>query len=128
MKTRYTVMLAIVAGFGLGALAIEGLHAQAKPPVYYIAEIDVHDLPAYLKEFARPAQRSVVQYGGRFLAGGMHAVSIEGAPPKRIAVQVWDSMEKLQAWRHSPEYVEARKVGDKYATFRGFAIEALPTR
>ena len=41
MKTRYTVALAIITGFGLGAVTVKSLHAQAKPPVYYIAEIDV---------------------------------------------------------------------------------------
>ena len=41
MKTKYTIALAIVSGFGLGAVAVESLHAQARPPVYYIAEVDV---------------------------------------------------------------------------------------
>ena len=43
MKTHYTVALAMVAGFGLGAVAVQGLHAQAKAPVYYVAQIDVTD-------------------------------------------------------------------------------------
>ena len=38
MKTRYAVALAVVVCFGLGAVAVQGLHAQAKPPVYCIAE------------------------------------------------------------------------------------------
>jgi hypothetical protein len=32
MKTHYTVALAMVAGFGLGAVAVQGLHAQGKGP------------------------------------------------------------------------------------------------
>jgi uncharacterized protein (DUF1330 family) len=104
MKSRYTVTLAVIAGFGLGAATVEGLRAQAKPPVYFIAEIDVHNVEAYTKVY-----------------------SIEGAPPKpRVAVQVWDSVEKINAWRNSPEYLEARKTGEKYATFRQFAVEGLP--
>jgi heme-degrading monooxygenase HmoA len=35
-------------------------------------------------------------------------------------------MEQLQAWRNSAAFKEARKIGDKYATFRSFAIEGLP--
>ena len=50
MKTHYTVTLAMLTGFGLGAVAIEGLHAQAKPPVYQIVEIDMLNQEAYLKE------------------------------------------------------------------------------
>jgi hypothetical protein len=31
MKTRYTVALSMLAGATLGAAAVQGLHAQAKP-------------------------------------------------------------------------------------------------
>src|SRR5713226_298674 len=64
MKTRYTVTLAMLAGFAIGAVAIQGLHAQAKPPVYYIAEIDVNNLEAYVKEYAPLAQASIKAAGG----------------------------------------------------------------
>jgi len=38
----------------------------------------------------------------------------------------WESLEKVQAWANSSEYKELRKIGDKYATFRIFAVEGLP--
>lgn len=128
MKTRYTVTLAAIAGFGLGAVAIEGLHAQAKPPVYYIAEIEMTNPDAYMKEYAPKAQATIKKAGGRLLAAG-NATAIEGAPPKqRVAVQVWDSMEKIKAWRNSAEYKEARKIGDKYAKFRSFTVAGVPQK
>jgi len=127
MKTRYTVALAVAMGFGLGAVAVQGLHAQAKPPIYYIAEIDVANVDAYTKEYAPKAQALIKASGGRLLAAGQKVTAIEGAPPKpRVAVQVWDSMEKIQAWRNSAEYKELRKIGDKYAKFRAFTVEGLP--
>lgn len=127
MKTQYMVALAVVAGFGLGAVAVQGLHAQAKPPVYYIAEIEVSNLDAYTKEYAPKAQALIKASGGRLLAAGQKVTAIEGAPPKpRVAVQVWDSMEKIRAWRDSAEYKELRKIGNKYAKFRAFTIEGLP--
>lgn len=55
-----------------------------------------------------------------------NVVAVEGPTPKRAVVQVWDSMEKMQAWRTSPEYKEARKIGDKYAKFRAYALEGMP--
>jgi hypothetical protein len=33
MKTRYTIASTMLPGFGLGAVAVQGLHAQAKPPL-----------------------------------------------------------------------------------------------
>ena len=127
MKTCYTVTLAMLAGFGLGAVAMQGLHAQGKPPIYYIAEIDVVNLDAYTKEYAPIAQASIKAAGGRLLAAGQNVTSYEGAPPtKRVAIQVWDSPEKIQAWRNSAEYKKAREIGDKYAKFRAFSVEGLP--
>jgi uncharacterized protein (DUF1330 family) len=131
MKTYYTIALSMLAGAALGAVAIQGLHAQAKPPVYYIAEIDVTNPDAYAKEYAPKAQAIIKASGGRFLAiGGAAATgakvtAFDGEPPKRAVVQVWDSMEQIQAWRAKPEYVELRKVGEKYAKFRSFAVDGV---
>ena len=41
MKTHYTVALAMLAGAAIGATAVNGLHAQAKAPLYLVSEIDV---------------------------------------------------------------------------------------
>jgi uncharacterized protein (DUF1330 family) len=132
MKTQYAVALAIATGFGLGAAAVQGLHAQAKPPVYFITEIDVSNPEAYAKEYAPKAQATIKAAGGRFLAIGGSGVSgakvtaFDGEAPKRAVVQVWDSLEKIQVWYNSADYKEARKIGDKYATFRSFAVEGMP--
>jgi uncharacterized protein (DUF1330 family) len=131
MKTRYTVALSMIVGAALGATAIHGLHAQAKPPIYYVTEIDVTNPDAYAKEYSPKAQAIIKASGGRFLAiggvgGGAKITAFDGEAPKRAVVQVWDSMEKVQAWRANPEYIEARKIGEKYAKFRSFAIEGQP--
>jgi uncharacterized protein (DUF1330 family) len=130
MKPQYALAMAVVVGTGLGALVVEGIHAQAKPPVYYIAEIDVTNPDAYAKEYAPKAQALIKNAGGRFLAiggaaGGATVTGFDGPAPKRVVVQVWDSMEKIQAWRANPEYQELRKTGDKYAKFRSYAVEGL---
>jgi len=51
--------------------------------------------------------------------------AIDGAPPKRVVVLAFDSLEQAQAGFASPAYVEARKIGEKYATFRTFVVEGL---
>ncbi len=40
MKPIQIAALSMLAGVSLGAIAIQGLHAQAKPPVYAIVVID----------------------------------------------------------------------------------------
>ena len=133
MNTRFTVALSMLAGVALGATVIQGLHAQAKPPVYYVAEIEVANPEAYGKEYAPRMQALIKSHGGKFVAIGGTAgnnakqiTGFDGEAPKRAVVQVWDSMEKIQAWRSDPEYKKIREIGDKYAKFRSFAIEGMP--
>ena len=124
MKTKYTVALSALVGVAIGAIAVQGLHAQAKPPVFYVGEIDVTNLDAYTKEYAPKAQATVKAHGGRLLAVGQNVLGFDGAPPaKRVTIQQWESLEKIKAWHSSAEYQEARKIGDKYAKFRAWAIE-----
>lgn len=127
MKTFATVALSMLAGIGVGAVAVQTLYAQAKPPVYRVSEIAITDVDAYTKEFAPKAQAALKSAGGRFLAAGQNVTALEGDPPKtRVTIQVWDSLEKMKAAYDSAEYKEARKIGDKYAKFRAFAVEGLP--
>ena len=127
MKTKYTVALSAAVGVAIGAIAMQGLHAQSKPPAFYVAEIDVTNLDAYTKEYAPKAQATIKAHGGRLLAVGQNATGFDGAPPaKRVAIQQWESLEKIKAWHSSPEYKEARKIGEQYAKFRSWAIEGMP--
>ncbi len=132
MKTRFTVALSMLAGVAIGAVAVQGLHAQAKPPVYYVSEIDVTNPDAYGKEYATKMQALIKSHGGRPVAiggtagaGAKQVTAFDGAAPKRAVVQVWDSMEKIQAWRNDPQFKELRQIGDKYAKFRSFAVDGV---
>ena len=85
---------------------------------------------AFGKEFAPLAQASIKAAGGRQLAiggsggaGATPVTTLEGTPPKRIVIQAWESLDQIKTWFNSAAYQEARKVGNKYATFRRFAIE-----
>ena len=126
MKTRYTVAFTMLAGFGLGAVAVHGLHAQAKPPIYVITEIDVANVDAYARDYAPKAQAIIRANGGRVLAAGQNVTSLEGEPAKRrVAVVAFDSMEKIQAWRNSTEFKDNRKTVEGQAKFRAFTVEGV---
>jgi hypothetical protein len=65
MKYKYSVPVAIFAGIGIGAAAVQTLHAQAKPPVYVVREIDVTNVEAYIKEFVPLARAAFAKTGGK---------------------------------------------------------------
>ena len=118
------VTIALVAGTAIGGAVIQGLHALATPPAYVIAEIDVTNQDGYVKEYAPLAGKALGDGGAKTLARGGKTVSLEGVPPKsRISINAFESIEKAQAAFSSAAYKEARKIGDKYATFRIFVVE-----
>ena len=129
MKTQYSVALAMLAGFGLGVTAIQALHAQAKAPVYYISEINVADPDSYAKDYAPKAQAIIKAAGGRFVAiggaGGNAAgrvTGFDGEAPKRVTVQVWESLEKSK-----PGELTRRKLHIERSATNTQHFAALPS-
>jgi uncharacterized protein (DUF1330 family) len=127
MKTHYAVALSLLAGVAVGAAAVQALHAQAKPPAYVVAEIDVTNPGPYEKEYVPFAVKAITNGGGKYVVRGGATASFYGEPPKpRIAIMVFESMDKAQAAFNSSAYREAKKAGDKYANFRVYAVEGMP--
>jgi uncharacterized protein (DUF1330 family) len=125
MKTHYTIALAMFAGVGLGAAAVQGLHAQAKPPVYSVAEIDIVDQAAY-STYVPKAQAAIKAGGGKLLAAGGTITAVDGAPPKsRVVIQQWDSLEKYQAYRNSAAFKDLLPMREKVAKWRTFVVEGV---
>jgi uncharacterized protein (DUF1330 family) len=126
MKTYFTVTLAMLAGAGLGAAAVQGLHAQSKPPIYQITEITPANMETYVKDYVPRAQAVIKATGGRPVAAGT-ATSVEGDAPKpRVVITAWESMEKFQAYRNSAAFKELVPTRDKLAKFRSFTVEGVP--
>ena len=130
MKQYLGLGLGTIVGTVIGAAAISGLHAQAKPPLYLITEIDVTNPEAYGKEFAPLAQATIKAAGAKFLliggaagAGAKPVNAIAGTAPKRVTVQVWESLEAMNKWYNGADYQAALKIGEKYASFRRYAVE-----
>ena len=63
MRTLYTAAFAMLTGAAIGALAVQGLRAQTKPPAYVVSEIEITNLDAYQKEYVPLTQAS--NQGGR---------------------------------------------------------------
>lgn len=129
---RVTVGLAMLASAALGGLAVEELRAQAKPPVYFIGEIDVTNPEGYAKEYLPKAREIIKAHGGRLVAAagaagtGPQVIAIDGEAPKRVVIYMYPSIDAVRAWRNDPGYEQVRKVGEKYAKYRTFAVEGVP--
>jgi uncharacterized protein (DUF1330 family) len=124
MKTHVKIALAMIAGFGLGAGAVHELHAQAAPPAYVISEIDVVDESGYSNQYIPLVNKLLAAGGQKRLVSGGNTLAIDGDPPKaRIALSVFESMEKAQAVFTSPAFQEAQNIGQKFAKFRIYAVE-----
>src|SRR3984893_11599442 len=98
MNSKFKIVLAVVVGGALGAAAIQGLHAQAKPKAYTISELETLDAAAQAAyvpaiQAAQPAAvaRNLNTAGGRIVA-------MEGAAPKRVAITEFDSLEQAEAF------------------------------
>ena len=131
MSSRLVIGTAMLASMGIGALAVEGLHAQSKPPVYFIGEIEVTNPEGYAKEYLPKAREIIKSHGGQLVASGGAAgaspiIAVDGEPPKRVVIYRYPNADAVQAWRNDPAYQDVRKIGEKYAKYRTFAVEGAP--
>ncbi len=125
MKIRYAITLSMLAGVVVGGAAVQTLHAQAKPPVYMIAINEVSNQEGYTKEYLPPAQKSIKEHGGVYVAAGPGTQVAGNLPNGRVVILRWDSLEALKAWRSSPEYQAALKVGQNYAKYNIIAVNGV---
>ena len=51
MRNYHAIALSLLCGVGIGAAGVEGLRAQAKPPIYMIGNNDVSDADGYMREY-----------------------------------------------------------------------------
>ena len=134
MKAHYRagIGLSMLVSAALGGVAVGELHAQAKSPVYFIGEIEVSNPDGYAKEYLPRAREIIKAHGGRLVAAGGAAgtgsqvIAIDGEAPKRVVIYMYPSIDAVHAWRNDPEYEQVRKIGEKYAKYRTFAVQGLP--
>ena len=126
MQDRKGLAICGVVSFALGVAAADTIKAEGRTPAYVISEIEVTNPEAYAKEYVPLATKALAQSGQRRLVSGGNTVVISGAPPSgRIVVSKFDSLDEAKAAYSTPDYLAARKIGDKYGKLRIFAVERL---
>ncbi len=86
---------------------IYGMRAM---PAYLIAQVKIHDPETY-KRYTERSPAIIAEFGGRILARGGPSEVLEGhAPPRRVVLVEFPSMEAARAFYHSPAYQEAKSI------------------
>ena len=77
---------------------------------YVIADTEIVDRVAGAR-YRELAQRSIEQYGGRYIVRGGADDAVEGGwHPKLFVVVEFPSMDRARQWYRSPEYAEALEL------------------
>jgi uncharacterized protein (DUF1330 family) len=124
MNTKFKFALAVVAGAALGAAAVQGLHAQAKPKAYVVSESEIVDAAAAAaySPVVQAAQRAA---GGRSFRTTGKVVAIMGTAPQRVGISEWDSLEQAQAWFNSSARKDLEPQRNKaIKIIRQYVVEA----
>jgi uncharacterized protein (DUF1330 family) len=126
MKSKFGIAMVMLAGAALGALAVEGIHAQgAKLKAYVVSENEILDASAQAA-YLPVARKLIDEAHGRALrtAAG-RVVQIEGgAPPKSAALTEWDSVDDAVAFYKSKAWTELAPQREKAVrVIRRYAVE-----
>ena len=125
MKSHYAITL--LAGIAIGAIALQGLHAQgAKKKAYTVSEVEI--LNASAQAAYLPVARKALEaaHGRTFGTIGGRVVQIEGAaPPKNVGIVEWDSLDDAVAFYKSKAWTDLAPDREKAVkVIRRFVVEA----
>ncbi len=82
---------------------------------YIVIDINVTDPDTYMT-YRQLVPPTVARYGGRYLARGGVAETLEGTwAPTRLVILEFPNIEQAKAWVDSPEYAPARELRHRTA-------------
>jgi uncharacterized protein (DUF1330 family) len=130
VKSKYKLLVGVVAGTLAGAAGSHAIHAQGvkAPLVYLISEADVITDPTGVKEYGAKVLETLAPFNGHyhFVVRGGKTESLDGdAPPKGIVVIAFDSSEQAHAWYESPAYAAIRPIRQAAVKGRMFIVEGV---
>ena len=115
----------VVALVVMGVVSATQQAGNTPKRAYIVVQADISN-PERYADYAKLAPDIVAKYGGRYLARGGRAITLEGPPARsRVVVLEFPSVEAAQTFYHSPEYAAARKLREGSATAQFVLVEAL---
>lgn len=128
MRIQHPIAWALLGGIALGAIVVQSLHAQSRPPTYVVIDISGYTDPERFKAVltsAATTPASTAQLGGRYVIRSETMTALLGTPPKRFVVLAFDSKEKAQAWYDAPETKAVNAIRTETATSRVFMVDGF---
>lgn len=128
MKRTIALGLATLAGGAIGAFAVQGLHAQAKPPTNVVIDIaKMTDSEGFKAVTSSPAAGSarLKELGGRYIIRSMTMTALDGAPPDRFVVLAFDSKEKAQGWADASDIEAINAIRAKTTNSSAFIVDGF---
>jgi len=130
MNKLHITAIAMLAGAAIGGGAIEALHAQARPPVYYVIDfseiVDAKGWSALGNRTNAVAAQLFKEFGGEYITRTDHITAVDGAPPpKRMVIIRFDSAEQAKAWYNSPTQKKVNDIRQQTTKSRAFIVEGL---
>ena len=126
MRSNYKIAVVLLAGVAIGAIAVQGLHAQgAKLKAYVISEFEPLDTSAQAAYL--PAARKAIEAanGHTLRTTGGRVVQIEGGPaPKNVGITEWASLDEAVAFYKSKAWTDLAPQRDKATkVIRRYVVE-----
>ena len=127
MKPKYKLAIALVAGTAIGGAAIQGLHAQMKPPAYIVIPIlKINDAAAFKAGVVdKNVPADITAAGGHYVIRSQKFTTVDGTPPERLVVIAFDSVEKAQAFLNTTAQKEINAARIKSTNSLQFIVEGF---
>ncbi|MBI3481309.1 MAG: DUF1330 domain-containing protein [Nitrosomonadales bacterium] len=94
-------------------------------PAYMLIRVAADD-SAQLRDYQTAVPPIVAKYRGKFIVRGGDTVTLEGPEEsRRIVVIEFPELSDVQAFYHSPEYAQARKLRGGVARFEAIAVDGI---
>ena len=105
MKPQYLVAMSSVIGLLLALVAVFGLHAETRPPVYVVIEVDeIADTEEFEESLFKLTPYGVVEAkvaDARFLALSQRITALDGPAPKFLAIVAFQNVEKAKTFHEN---------------------------
>jgi uncharacterized protein (DUF1330 family) len=115
MRSNLSLAMVMLAGVAIGAIAVQGLHAQgAMLKAYSVGEIETLDASAQAAYL--PAARKAIEaaHGHALRTAAGRIVQVEGGPaPKGVGIVEWDSLDDAVAFYKSKAWADLAPQRDK---------------